>query len=373
MSFRNTCITLVAGLMLAISLWGLSRALIPATTTAYRVDVQAAKPVDDAIELTTWSRNAPAGSLGEQLSQMEDSLKRVEESYNRIKSEFGWTQSFEQLVAGGSGQVSAALTSSMKNTAELEQQLKEPEKLLVAFPEISFDTLLMPRPKDVLGEEWVWIDAGNEGGFWIHAKERDDAPTDVDFKQLVKIKSQSPTKEQWLLAHGLKPPSLQQMDDGKAEFLQNGMVIGGSDHLISQKVTGFNPLIAMQPAERTGKTLGNLNMPAKPAPPPKPAIPPVDFKRDVIPFSQKSYADLYGDKWKVKWNNDSSSMDTEKVQKFKDEWTAAYRKNKEDEIDKAYKLTLKDIEDKFKVDIEAAKERQPKEDSFAYRWIILPG
>ena len=357
MSSKNTWITLVAGLLLATCLWGLSSYLIPAPTSAYRVDAQPFAQVDQGLTLTQWTGSTGGGNLEEQLVEMRADLVKTRSNYDAIKSGFGWTESFDNLLVIGASAVSAKLPSAIENTDELDQILGQPDKLKVVLTELRLDELIKPKPKDDLGSDWVWINSDQGNGFWIHARESVDVLKEVNIKNQVKIPVLSPSKDQWLLAHGQKLASVQNMDDGKAEYLNNGTVIGMSDHIKNQQVKGFDALNPMLPAERMKNTLGTLALPRKADPPPKPAKPIVQLQ-DAVAFAKSQLS--------VNEFNRLLRPDFEKV------WVPRLEAIKASEANKAYEEALKLAEEKHQADIEKAKQQQPKEDTFAYRWIILP-
>lgn len=357
MSSKNTWITLVAGLFLATCLWGLSSYLIPSPTSAYRVDAQPFAQVDQGLALTQWTGSASGGNLEQQLVEMRSDLVKNRNNYDAIKSGFGWTASFDDLLAIDPSAVSAKLPSAIENTDELDQILGQPDQLKVVLMELPLDDWKKPRPKDDLGSDWVWVNSDQGNGFWIHAKESVDVLKEVNFKNQAKIPVISPTKDQWLLAYGLKLPSVQNMDDGKAEYLNDGTVIGVSDHIKTQQVKGFDPLNPMKPDDRMKNTLGTLALPTKAEPPPRPAKPVVQFQ-DAVAFAKGQLS--------VNEFNRLLRPDFEKV------WVPRLEAIKASEANKAYEEALKLAEEKHQADIEKAKQLQPKEDSFAYRWIILP-
>lgn len=356
MSSKNTWITLVAGLLLATCLWGLSSYLIPSATTAYSVDAPAFGKVDPGLTLTQWTGTGGSANLEDQLVNMRADLVKAKTNYNAIKEQYGWTESFDNLLTTTPSALSSKLPSTSENTDELDQILKNPaEKLQVKLAALPVEEWMTPKAKDDIGSDWVWV-ADKNSGFWIRATELMEAPKPVDFK-LFKIPATSPSKDQWMLAYGLKLPSVQNMDDGKAEYLNDGTVIGMSDHIKNQQVKGFDPLNPVKPEVRTKSTVGELNMPTKPSPPPKPGKPVVTLQ-EAVAFAK---AQLSANEF-----NRLLRPDFEKT------WMPRLEAAKASEANKMYEDALKQAEESHQAAVAEAQQKQPKEDTFAYRWIIQP-
>ena len=369
MSSKNTWITLVAGLFLAICLWGLSSYLIPSPTTAYRVDAQPLAKVDQGLMLTPWTGSTSAGNLDKQLVGMRADLVKARTNYDAIKSGFGWTESFDNLLAIDPSAVSAKLPSALENTDELDLILGQPDKLKVVLLALPIDQWIKPKAAEDLGGEWVWVKSDQGSGFWIYAKESADAPKEVKFRTLVNITAVSPSKDQWLLAHEQKLSSVQNMDDGKAEYLSDGTVIGVSKHLIDHPVKDFNPYEPLDPDTRKSSTIGKYDKPKFEFPDFDPPDEVTEFGTAKAPegtpyeYSKKDFER----RGKIgTWN--SGIMQ----ENFKKEWIVLFNVQKKAVAKEKYNNDKDEALKEHQNQIEQDQKNLSKEDSFAYRWILLP-
>lgn len=252
MSIRNTWITLVAGLLLAISLGGLSSHWVPTATSAYRVEASSyAKDEQDEVILFASNDTADIGTLQNSIANAEAELAKIKQSYDSAKQKLKWQVEFDALLNAGTTDLAAMLPSSSASTEELEKILNSPAQLKVNLPAIPEDQWKTPKAAESLGEEWVWI-GSKENGFWVKKNESVTKPPVVDFKEIVKIAAVSPDIDQWTQA--LKNPEVLNMEDGKAEYLSDGTVIGMSDHLKKNPVDGFEGKEPMDEKARTRKT-----------------------------------------------------------------------------------------------------------------------